>query len=327
MSKQESKLKEAIHKQELALKKVEEEFNGVSLSEPQAVKELKEVQAEREKLLIGRREIEKTAAKLEAQLEFEEKNPDPNLSNIRRTVEEIRELVKSLLEENELSLLKAGIKQVSELVEGLFKSRKVEKSPDLEKNFKKLTADLNSLDKELEALNKKENNRRQLLEGFNQNFRRAYESVERERKEFEKLREEGSRILLAKERADTRLIDLREELSQIGLSVEKLEKASMNLPAPEAVEEQALRRMFKLRSELAGIGEVDEALVKEAKETEERYGFLTSQTADLEKAVADLKSLIQELDQKIYVEFSAAIKTINEEFTKLIKVIFGGGKA
>ncbi|MBI2012835.1 MAG: AAA family ATPase, partial [Candidatus Colwellbacteria bacterium] len=227
LSKQESKLKEAIHKQELALKKVEEEFNGVSLSEPQSVKELKEVQIEREKLLIGRREIEKTAAKLEAQLEFEEKNPDSDPNNVRKAVEEIRELVKSLLEENELSLLKAGIKQVSELVEGLFKFRKVEKSPDLEKNFKKLTADLNSLDKELEALNKKENNRRQLLEGFNQNFRRAYESVERERKEFEKLREEGSRILLAKERADTRLIDLREELSQIGLSVEKLEKASM----------------------------------------------------------------------------------------------------
>ena len=327
LSKQEGKLKEATHKQELALKKVEEEFNGVSLSEPQALKELKEVQTEREKLLIGRREIEKTVAKLEAQFEFEEKNLDLDLSSIRRAVEELRTLVKSLLEENELSLLKTGIKQVSELIEGLFKSRKVEKSPDLEKNFKKLTADLNSLDKELEALNKKENSQRQLLEGFNQNFRRAYELVEKERKEFEKLREEGSRILLAKERTDTRLIDLREELSQIGLSVEKLEKASTNLPAAEVAEEQALRRMFKLRSELAGIGEVDEALVKEAKETEERYEFLTHQTADLEKAVADLKSLIQELDQKIYGEFSAAIKTINEEFTKLIKVIFGGGKA
>ena len=327
LSKQEGKLKEATHKQELALKKVEEEFNGVSLSEPQALKELKEVQTEREKLLIGRREIEKTVAKLEAQFEFEEKNLDLDLSSIRRAVEELRTLVKSLLEEDELSLLKTGIKQVSELIEGLFKSRKVEKSPDLEKNFKKLTADLNSLDKELEALNKKENSQRQLLEGFNQNFRRAYELVEKERKEFEKLREEGSRILLAKERTDTRLIDLREELSQIGLSVEKLEKASTNLPAAEAAEEQALRRMFKLRSELAGIGEVDEALVKEAKETEERYEFLTHQTADLEKAVADLKSLIQELDQKIYGEFSAAIKTINEEFTKLIKVIFGGGKA
>ncbi|MDP3991375.1 MAG: AAA family ATPase, partial [Candidatus Colwellbacteria bacterium] len=327
LSKQESKLKEAIHKQELALKKVEEEFNGVSLSEPQALKELKEVQTEREKLLIGRREIERTVAKLEAQFEFEEKNLDLDLSSIRRAVEELRKLVKSLLEEDELSLLKTGIKQVSELIEGLFKSRKVEKSPDLEKNFKKLTADLNSLDKELEALNKKENSQRQLLEGFNQNFRRAYELVEKERKEFEKLREEGSRILLAKERTDTRLIDLREELSQIGLSVEKLEKASTSLPAAEAAEEQALRRMFKLRSELAGIGEVDEALVKEAKETEERYEFLTHQTADLEKAIADLKSLIQELDQKIYGEFSAAIKTINEEFTKLIKVIFGGGKA
>ena len=117
---------------------------------------------------------------------------------------------------------------------------------------------------------------------------------------------------------------MKEELSQIGLSVSSLGKTSGEL---EDEEEGVLKRMFKLRSDLAGIGEVDETLVKEAAETEERYNFLTKEVADLEKAISDLKDLIQELDQKIYGEFYSAVKTINEEFTKYIKLIFDGGKA
>ncbi|MBI2506919.1 MAG: AAA family ATPase, partial [Candidatus Colwellbacteria bacterium] len=189
------------------------------------------------------------------------------------------------------------------------------------------------LDRELKGLNQKENERRELLEGFNQKFREAHNMVEQERKELERLRDEENKVLLGKERAETRLADLKEELSQIGLDIKSLNVGTSDVPnitlmsGHRMSDEEALKRMFKLRSELAGIGEVDEALVKEAQETEERYDFLTKEVGDLEAAVGDLKNLIHELEQKIQSEFNAAIKTINEEFTKLIKLIFTGGKA
>ena len=44
--------------------------------------------------------------------------------------------------------------------------------------------------------------------------------------------------------------------------------------------------MFRLRGDLASIGEVDQALMKEAKDTEARYAFLAKESEDLEKAVA-----------------------------------------
>ena len=58
------------------------------------------------------------------------------------------------------------------------------------------------------------------------------------------------------------------------------------------------RRIFRLRGDLASIGEVDQALMKEAQDTETRYEFLTKESEDLEKAVADLTRLMQELSRK-----------------------------
>lgn len=328
LRKKEEKLKLSIDKQEPALKRVESEFEKVSDSEPQSLKELKQLQIEREKLLRDRSVLAREAGKLEAKVEFQEENRDLNAPELRKTVEEIRDIVRPLLQEDEISLLKSGLKRISGLVEKLFTSR-LNHSPagggGLEIAYRKHKAELDLIDKELKELTEKENKGRELLEGFNQGFRKAHELVEVERKGMEKLRDEGNRILLAKERTETRLTDLKEELSQIGLSVNSLGKTSERLE--EGTEEGALKRMFKLRSELAGIGEVDEALVKEAAETEKRYNFLTKEVADLERAISDLKNLVQELDQKIHGEFYSAVKTINEEFTKYIKLIFNGGKA
>lgn len=87
------------------------------------------------------------------------------------------------------------------------------------------------------------------------------------------------------------------------------------------------RRIFKLRGDLASIGEVDEALMKEAKDTDARYQFLSKESDDLERAVEDLRSLILDLSEKIKTEFDGAMVKINEEFGKFFNLMFGGGHA
>ncbi|MBI2594987.1 MAG: AAA family ATPase, partial [Candidatus Colwellbacteria bacterium] len=323
----ERKLKELLENQNRALKKAETELEKVSLSEPKALGELKTVQSQREKLLSRRRELEKSTAKLEARMELQEKQSGAGTAELQRTVEEIRAIAKPLLEEDELGKLKAGLQRIVSLAERIFASPQSRTNNDSNKEHQMSLRELNALDRELKELSEKENHQRQLLEGFNQNFRKAYGAVESERNKFNELKEEESRVLVVKERVDTKLAGLKEELGQIGLNVEDLKKGEPRIEAelPRG-EEETLKRMFKLRSDLAGIGEIDEAIVKEAEETGERYEFLAKQTADLEKAVADLRSLIRELDEKIHSEFSTAVKTINEEFNKFIKLIFGGGK-
>jgi len=46
--------------------------------------------------------------------------------------------------------------------------------------------------------------------------------------------------------------------------------------------------------EIAGIGDVDHALIKEAEDTETRHNFLATQLVDLDKAAKDLDILIRE---------------------------------
>ena len=75
------------------------------------------------------------------------------------------------------------------------------------------------------------------------------------------------------------------------------------------------------------MGEIDEALIKEANDTAERYTFLTTQAEDLKKASVDLLNLKNELESKISSEFMSALKKINLEFTKYFELMFGGGKA
>ncbi|MFA6315546.1 MAG: AAA family ATPase [Candidatus Paceibacterota bacterium] len=68
-------------------------------------------------------------------------------------------------------------------------------------------------------------------------------------------------------------------------------------------------------------------IMKEFKETEERDAFLSKELQDLEKAKAELRTLITELDLRIDVEFKNGILKINEQFQDFFTMMFGGGKA
>jgi len=86
-------------------------------------------------------------------------------------------------------------------------------------------------------------------------------------------------------------------------------------------------RILRFRRELANIGEIDELTLKEAKETEDRYQFLSQQSEDLIKAKADLEKIIAELTERIDTQFNESLKIINDEFNKYFRMIFGGGRA
>jgi chromosome segregation protein len=78
---------------------------------------------------------------------------------------------------------------------------------------------------------------------------------------------------------------------------------------------------------LEQIGGIDPLVVKEYAETQERFNFLTKESADLEKAILTLKEVIAEMEQKIDKIFATAFEEINSEFTKYFRIIFGGGNA
>ncbi len=87
------------------------------------------------------------------------------------------------------------------------------------------------------------------------------------------------------------------------------------------------REIARLKVEVEHIGTIDPLVVEEYRETEDRYAFLTRESADLKQAIDSLRVVVKEMDQKIDGVFEEAFKEIRRKFEEYFKIIFGGGKA
>ena len=324
LASREAKLKEQITRQEKVFTEAEVEMKKIGEPETETNTVLKELQAERNSILSEREKLQKELGRFEVRLELEAKSGGGE-TDFPRIINEVRRVAKNLLEENDPAKLKSGLQEILNLLEN--KGDLPEKADkEIVAEIESITKNLKNLDQALEEVIHEEEKARGTIISFNERFKSAYALVESERKKLEALKEEENHLVIERERLVSRQTALHEELAQIGRDLQSLRVDRSEASEPMN-EEQVLKLMLKLRGELASIGEVDEALIEEAKETEERYNFLSAESVDLERAMADLKKLIRDLEEKINKEFNLAIKLINQEFNKLVSLMFGGGKA
>ncbi len=308
-------------------------------SQPQEYRQMKEIKQEQQKLSDQRSQIQKELGRLEAKLELfaagGEENKGFKNEELFDLVNEIRQGLEGVLDHSSLEKLKVSIKQLVDRINNFLsrselKDSKTKELSELEKAKNDLTDKFNAIEKELEILEKKEADITSGLETFNRNFQKTFELTESKRKELRELEEKKNKILFEEERLNLKFQDLENQLRQIGRNIKDLNFSQIDADLTQTNAESfddVEKRMFKLRSELAAIGEIDESLIKEAQEVENHYNFLTSQSEDLNKAITDLKNLIKELNEKIHVEFNNSLSLINEEFNKFFRLMFNGGRA
>ena len=93
-------------------------------------------------------------------------------------------------------------------------------------------------------------------------------------------------------------------------------------------ERQSLKNTLDaLRKKVEMAGGIDETVLEEFKETQERFDFLTNQSQDLSTASEKLREVIAQLDRQIHQRFAKSLEQINREFDKAFKVLFEGGSA
>lgn len=128
---------------------------------------------------------------------------------------------------------------------------------------------------------------------------------------------------------DTLKRDLAEGAILVGREVLETEnKTTAYPPEDRTVQEERRRRIekLKIRIEDAGAGGGAETLT-EFNEASERDQFLERELTDLLRAAESLRSLINDLAQKLNDEFQEGIGKINAEFQKFFALMFGGGTA
>ncbi len=277
--------------------------------------------------------IERELGRLEAKLEFALSASTSGASEAQLIVgfKDLRVILKNCLAETDLENLKEILKNTLQKIEELFDGKK----PDLS-NIKNeinsareiLVVELARLNEELAVIDRANLEISESLEGFNKVFKSAFELVEVKKDIINKLENNRNKLRFEEERILTRKQDLGLQLRQIGRSIEEFSSIiSVGVASNNMDSFSAERRMLKLRGDLAAIGAIDEGLIKEAGEAENRFTFLSTQMEDLVKANVDLEVLIKDLGEKIKHDFGSALVGLNEHFDKYFKLMFGGGKA
>jgi len=85
-------------------------------------------------------------------------------------------------------------------------------------------------------------------------------------------------------------------------------------------------RLATARQQLRDLGSVNLMAVEEFAETKERYDFLNSQLADLQKARDDLKRITEEIRAESTELFLATYNKIKKNFHNMFRRLFGGGR-
>lgn len=193
-----------------------------------------------------------------------------------------------------------------------------------------LSAEQVALTQELEKIVKEMQEQQQVKDRMQAEEREKKSFLTTEEKKFRSkssdlslLKDEHNSLLVEKAKLDTRLEAINKELTEAfggqlpDLSAYHKPHVAADLP----------QRMSRLKHQLELAGGVDEATLREYRETEERFTYLTSQSQDLNQALVDLKKVIDELDQIIKKQFDDAFVKISEKFSEYFRILFNGGRA
>lgn len=82
-----------------------------------------------------------------------------------------------------------------------------------------------------------------------------------------------------------------------------------------------------LKSKLNKIGDVNLSSIEEYEDLQKRHGFLDQQYKDLIEAKEQLKKVIDRINRICSRRFKDTFEQVNERFTKVFPVLFGGGEA
>lgn len=154
-------------------------------------------------------------------------------------------------------------------------------------------------------------------------------------KGFFKKREELAERLTALDKEIFRLNSQREKLEEMQEyqnnymweEYELTRHAALALRDETYTDLGALKKLIAaIKDEIRGLGDVNVNAIEDYKEVSERYEFLKTQHDDLIEAEKTLVAIIEELDTGMRRQFLEKFAEIQQEFDRVFKELFGGGK-
>jgi chromosome segregation protein len=112
------------------------------------------------------------------------------------------------------------------------------------------------------------------------------------------------------------------------LALEGLPESDVEIPADEIealADEELDAELKRVRRMLSQIGSVNPFAVEEHRELSARLDEMSTQEADLRRAIGSTQELIARLDTEIAEQFDTAFRAIAERFDEFCRLLFAGG--
>src|SRR2546422_344475 len=162
--------------------------------------------------------------------------------------------------------------------------------------------------------------------------RESEQRLARARERLAEIRGERGKLAVEEERATGALRLLEEQVrAELGLPDDE----PLPDPASIALEDEpdekerssTVAALQRLRRRLIALEPVNPLAATELAEIGQRHEFLSTQKMDLERAMADLRTLADELATTIAEQFSATMQAVDREFGLFFQRLFNGGQA
>ena len=257
-----------------------------------------------------------------------------SLSEATLKLQEILNSLNLFLDFNDLEKLKLEIKKLIDSLKEFLIAKKDQQNSSWEElaNQKdRIQKELNLILNEIEKTTQEVNNLDKEQIQKTQNLKELIFKIENQRKILKEKENALNELNFLKEKREFYESDLRRKMEESNLNFEEFIKQNQefinNFNLNQEAMEELETKIFKLKKELATIGEVDKEIINSFNDLKERFEFITNQKQDLEKALNDLENLNNFLTEKIKIDFQEAITGISKEFQKYFSIIFQGGKA
>ncbi|MDR2748650.1 MAG: chromosome segregation protein SMC [Bifidobacteriaceae bacterium] len=231
-------------------------------------------------------------------------------------------------------LISAENKELSKLKE---QQKKIMQEQEMQtaENVKKLKAQLEDADKNLDAVNKKISDIELERTEVSKTVLSSDSHISKLRNKIDKINEKLNsnkdathKIDLQKSELEMTLNSFRAKaVESLGAAIEELEKenSSISFPLDDNQKADYLLALDKLTVKLARLGRVNPLALEEYESIQERYTYLSDQYNDLEKTRVNLKKIISDLEEKIDASFNLAFDDTAREFDKIFQQLFPGG--
>ena len=237
--------------------------------------------------------------KILQQQSYEQKDLDRVRAELTRRSEELSEIETAICENDEI--IQKGSARVKELTDELAGSE-----VDQDEGRRALS-DMNAAKEKIRLAMKEQISRKDALS----------DQIHALDKECVRLRNRIERI---REDVDSRAAYMWEEYEITLNAAKEFRDESMS-------DISALKKeIAEIKGRIKALGSVNVDAIEQYRELMERYTFLKGQHDDLTNAAESLEKIIEELDASMRKQFREQFSRIQEEFDKVFKLMFGGGK-